>query len=152
VITEDVVALRTRFALPGMRVLQFGFDGDARNVHLPHNHEREAVIYTGTHDNDTTVGWYATLDSPTLRRVDDYLRVSPGGMPDALIRAALGSVGQLAVLPLQDLLGLGSEARLNRPGTVGSNWRWLLDPQRLTEDLARGCAHLNALYGRSSPP
>jgi 4-alpha-glucanotransferase len=148
VITDDVVALRKGFGLPGMRVLQFAFSGDGDNPHLPHMHEHDSVIYTGTHDNDTTLGWYSSLDEQTRRRVDSMLRVAPGSMPEALIREALGSVGQLAVIPAQDLLGLGSEARLNTPGTVHGNWRWTLPTVALTAERARHFALLNGMYGR----
>jgi 4-alpha-glucanotransferase len=149
VITDDVVALRKGFGLPGMRVLQFAFSGEGDNPHLPHMHEHDSVVYTGTHDNDTTLGWYRSLDEETRRRVDALLRVAPGSMPDALMRAALGSVGQLAILPAQDLLALGPEARLNTPGTVHGNWTWRLPPGALTPELAGRFARLNRLYGRA---
>jgi len=149
VITPDVVALRKGFGLPGMRVLQFGFAGAGDNPHLPHMYEPDSVIYTGTHDNDTTLGWYSSLDAETLRRVDFFLRLTPGAMPDALVRAALGSVGCLAVVPVQDLLSLGSEARLNTPGTIAGNWHWRLPAGALTPELARHCSLLNRMYGRA---
>jgi len=149
VITEDVLALKNGFALPGMRVLQFGFDGEPGNVHVPYRHEPNCVVYTGTHDNNTTLGWYAGLDHDTRERVDFYLRVTPGAMPEALIRAALGSVGLLAIIPAQDLLGLGPEGRTNTPGTTSGNWTWRLPAGALSAELARGCAHLNATFGRS---
>ena len=148
-ITDDVVALRKGFGLPGMRVLQFAFSGESDNPHLPHMHEHDSVVYTGTHDNDTTQGWYQSLSEETRRRVDSMLRVAPGSMPEALIREALGSVGQLAIIPAQDLLGLGSEARLNTPGTARGNWRWRLPAGALTAELGRHFAHLNAMYGRA---
>jgi len=149
VITPDVIALRDRFALPGMRVLQFAFDGNAANPHLPHSHERHSVVYTGTHDNDTALGWYTSLDGESRGRVDFYLHATPEEMPEALIRAALGSVAQLAVIPAQDLLGLGSEARINTPATTHGNWLWRLPGERLTSGLARGYAHLNGVFGRA---
>jgi 4-alpha-glucanotransferase len=149
VITEDVLALKNGFALPGMRVVQFAFDGDPTNVHLPHLHERDCVVYTGTHDNDTSVGWYASLDAPTRARADFYLRMTPAAMPEALIRAALGSVGLLAVIPAQDLLALGSQARMNTPGTAHGNWSWRLPAGALTSELAQRCAHFNSAFGRS---
>jgi 4-alpha-glucanotransferase len=148
VITDDVVALRKGFGLPGMRVLQFAFSGEGDNPHLPHMHEHDSVVYTGTHDNDTTLGWYQSLDEETRRRVDAMLRAGRGSMPEALIREALGSVGQLAVIPAQDLLALGSEARLNTPGTVKGNWSWRLPAGALTAELARHYARLNGMYGR----
>jgi len=149
VITEDVDALRRGFGLPGMRVLQFAFSGAGDNPHLPHMHERDSVVYTGTHDNDTTLGWYSSLADETRRRVDFFLRLTPGSMPDALLRAALGSVGQLAVIPVQDVLSLGSEARLNTPGTVTGNWSWRLRRDALTPELAQRCSLLNSIYGRA---
>jgi 4-alpha-glucanotransferase len=149
VITDDVVALRKGFGLPGMRVLQFAFSGEGDNPHLPHMHEHDSVVYTGTHDNDTTLGWYSSLDAETRRRVDSMLRAAPGSMPEALIREALGSVGQLAVIPAQDLLALGSEARLNTPGTVKGNWSWRLPAGALTPELAGHFGGLNRMYGRA---
>jgi 4-alpha-glucanotransferase len=148
IITPDVEDLRRGFGLPGMRVLQFGFDGSADNPHLPHMHERATIVYTGTHDNDTSRGWYSSLDEHTARRVDGYLGSRAGDMPDALIRAALASVGVLAVLPVQDLLGLGSEARFNTPATREGNWRWRLPDGALSPELAGRYRHLNGIYGR----
>ena len=148
VITPDVDALRRDFGLPGMRVLQFGFDGSGRNPHLPHMYERPSVAYTGTHDNDTTLGWYRSLDAGTRQRVEFFLRAHPEEMPEALVRAVLGSVAQLAVIPAQDVLSLGSEARLNTPGTVTGNWSWQLPVPALTPELARHYAGLNQIYGR----
>jgi 4-alpha-glucanotransferase len=149
VITDDVIALRKGFGLPGMRVLQFAFSGEGDNPHLPHMHQHDSVVYTGTHDNDTTLGWYRSLDEETRRRVESMLRLGSGSMPQALIGEALGSVGQLAIIPAQDLLDLGSEARLNTPGTVQGNWGWRLPAGALTPRLAAHFAQLNAMYGRA---
>jgi len=148
IITPDVVDLRRGFELPGMRVLQFAFDGDGLNQHLPHMHERDCVVYTGTHDNDTTLGWYTSLDAESARRVDFMLQLTPGAMPEALIRATLGSVGTLAVLPVQDVLGLGSQARFNTPATTQGNWGWRLAPGALTAELAAHYLRMNRAYGR----
>ncbi len=148
VITDDVVALMRHFKLPGMRVLQFGFDGNPANPHLPYEYTRGCVAYTGTHDNDTAMGWYAGLDPGTRQRVDFFLGAAPT-MPEALVRAALGSVARLAVIPAQDVLGLGSEARFNTPGTTVGNWRWKVPRGALTTELAQRCARLNASLGRS---
>lgn len=148
VITPDVEALRRDFGLAGMRVMQFGFDGSGDNVHLPHMYEQTSVAYTGTHDNDTTVGWYGSLDAETQRRVDYFLRAAPGQMPQAMIHALMASVAQLAVVPMQDVLGLGSEARLNTPGTVTGNWSWRLPENCLTQELAQRFALLNRVFGR----
>jgi 4-alpha-glucanotransferase len=148
-ITPEVVALRKTLGLPGMRVLQFAFDGDPQNPHLPYMHEHDNVAYTGTHDNDTTRGWYERLDAGTRERVDLYLRAGAEAMPETLLRAALGSVARLAVIPAQDLLGLGSEARLNTPGTAAGNWSWKLPPGALAAELARRYARLNGCFGRA---
>ena len=151
VITPEVVALQREFALPGMHVLQFAFDGDPANPHLPQHHARASVVYTGTHDNDTLGGWYASLDAQTAQRVREFLGAGAraADVPSALLRVALGSQALLAILPVQDLLGLESEARTNTPGTVGgSNWRWQLPHGALTPELARECARLVSSFGR----
>jgi 4-alpha-glucanotransferase len=149
VITPAVNALRQQFGLPGMRVLQFGFDGDAANLHLPHAHSADCVVYTGTHDNDTTSGWYASLDERSRDQVRRYLGRADHEVHDAMQRVALASVGVMAVLPMQDILQLGSEARLNRPGTTTGNWAWRLPRASLTPDLAARYRDLNQLYDRS---
>ncbi|MGA3156071.1 MAG: 4-alpha-glucanotransferase [Steroidobacteraceae bacterium] len=150
VITPDVTELRERFGLPGMRVLQFGFDGHATNPHLPHNLVRNELVYTGTHDNDTTLGWYRSLDAESEARVNLYLGCTSADMPMGLVRAALASVAQLAIVPVQDLLALGSEARFNIPGTAQGNWQWRMAAGALDETLARRYRTLNQLYGRHS--
>ena len=148
-ITADVEALRRRFRLPGMRVLQFAFDGDPHNPHLPHMHRHNSVVYTGTHDNDTSAGWFVSLDRDAQRRVEAYLGADSRAIADALIRAACASVAALAVVPLQDLLGLGAEARLNTPGTVQGNWCWKVPPHALTHERAQRYWALNRLYART---
>jgi 4-alpha-glucanotransferase len=148
VITPDVTALRRAFGLPGMRVIQFGFDGDPANLHLPHEHEPDAIVYTGTHDNDTTAGWYAGLDPATRDLTRRYLGRGDHEVVDAMLRAAFASVGRLAILPMQDLLHLGSDARLNRPGTVGGNWSWRLHLPLLTGELAARYRDLIQMHNR----
>ena len=148
VITPAVEALRERFGLPGMRVLQFAFGGDAANPHLPHNHVPNAVVYTGTHDNDTTCGWHAALDAGTRAHLDAYLGGPAEPMPWPLVRAAFASVARLAVIPMQDLLGLGSEARMNRPGRAEGNWRWRFQWEQVPPDLAERVRGIAVLYGR----
>ncbi len=148
VITPEVTQLRRAFNLPGMRVLQFGFDGDATNPHLPHQHEADGIVYTGTHDNDTTVGWYATLPQETRDLVRRNLGRADREVPDAMLRAAMASVACIAVLPVQALLQLGSGARLHRPGTITGNWSWRLPPQTLTAGLAARYRELNQLHNR----
>lgn len=147
-ITEEVQQLRDRFNLPGMKVLQFAFDGDAGNPHLPHNYRHQDVVYTGTHDNDTSRGWFDALAPATQSRVREYLGKPREGMPQPLVRAAMASVGELAIVPMQDLLGLNSTARMNVPGTVDNNWRWQMDQHDLSSPLAEHLHHCLALYGR----
>jgi 4-alpha-glucanotransferase len=155
VITPEVLALRDEFGLPGMKVLQFGFgingEGrlDAQNYFLPHNHERNAVVYTGTHDNDTTPGWYARLGEAERDAVRRYLARGDHEVPWELVRQAYASVARQAVVPMQDLLGLGSEARMNTPSTVGGNWSWRLKEGQLSGELASRLRELGQLYGRS---
>ena len=150
VITPDVEQLRVAFHLPGMRVLQFGFDGSPDNPHLPHNYLRDVVAYTGTHDNDTTVGWYRSLERADAQRVEFYLRTEPAALAETMARAVLASVAQLAVIPVQDLLQLGSQARFNTPGTATGNWSWRLPVGSLTAALAVHFASLNHVFGRTS--
>ncbi len=148
VITPDVEALRREFALPGMRVLQFGFDGAPDNPHLVHNLPADVVAYTGTHDNDTTRGWYDKLGSEEARRVNFYLDADAGRVVDCMIRACLASQARTAILPAQDLLSLGSEARFNTPGTVAGNWQWRLPAAALTPALADHYRAMNHVFGR----
>jgi 4-alpha-glucanotransferase len=150
VITPDVVALQREFALPGMRVLQFAFDGNPENPHLPDLHTRASVVYTGTHDNDTARGWYSGLEPDTARRVAAQLGINADAdaVAGAFVSAALGSLALLAILPAQDLLGLGSAARLNTPGTAHGNWSWRVPHGALSAELARHYARLNSSFGR----
>ena len=147
-ITQPVIELRREFNLPGMRVLQFGFDGGPANPYLPHNHEADSAVYTGTHDNNTTLGWFKELDAPTQQRVLEYLGLPSKPMPWPLIDAALASVCRLAILPVQDLLALGATHRMNTPGTVTGNWQWKLPAKKLTPELAAKMRHLNQIYDR----
>lgn len=148
IITEDVIALRDDFALPGMTILQFAFDGSTHNPYLPHNHERNTVVYTGTHDNNTTLGWYGELTSEEQLRVNNYLGFSSEPMPRPMVRAALASVARTAVIPLQDLLEMGTDARMNTPGTETGNWQWRCQWSDFGSDLAERCRNLLASYGR----
>jgi len=139
-ITDEVRALRDRFELPGMVVLQFGFDGSVDNPHLPQQHRRNAVAYTGTHDNDTTVGWYAGLDADARSVVARMLDApEPPAVPDFLIDAVYASNAVLAVVPMQDLLALDSSARMNSPGTVVGNWRWRFSWSQVPPSLSAVC-------------
>ena len=147
-ITEDVHALREALGLPGMRVLQFAFDGGPDNPHRPAHHPEWSVAYTGTHDNDTALGWWQGLDDPIRERVRDELATDGTDMPRPLIDAVLGSRARLAVLPLQDLLGLGSEARMNVPGRRDGNWRWRFAAGDLDRASARAWRARLAAAGR----
>jgi 4-alpha-glucanotransferase len=165
-ITPDVEELRERFELPGMAILQFAF-GDLKpdNPFLPHNYPRRVVAYTGTHDNDTTAGWWSatagegnTQDATALRKEREYAARYLGidvDDPDAhwaLVRAALSSVAAVAIVPAQDLLGLGSEARMNLPGAPGGNWRFRLQEGELNPDVAARLRAMTEIYGRLAPP
>lgn len=149
IITPDVEELRDRFAFPGMKILHFAFDSGPDNPYLPHNHVPLSVVYTGTHDNDTTAGWFGGLPEQLQRRVRRYLNYDGPDMVWELIRTALASVAETAVIPLQDILSLGNDSRMNLPGTVGSNWSWRFDRGVLTGDLAARLRDLTELYGRS---
>jgi len=160
VITPPVEALRRQFALPGMAILQFGFgtDPEASN-YRPHRYERDLVAYTGTHDNDTVVGWWASEGGDSTRtraevlaekeRARRYLATDGRDIHWVLLRTLQASVAGTVVTPVQDVLGLGSEARMNRPGTLSGNWRWRLHDGALTADLAARLAELAALFDRS---
>jgi 4-alpha-glucanotransferase len=149
-ITDEVRALRDRFELPGMVVLQFAFDGSSDNPHLPEYHQENAVVYTGTHDNDTTVGWYSSLDARARDVVHAKLGVGPApAVPDFLIDAAYASNAALAILPLQDLLALDSTARMNTPGTAAGNWRWRFAWPDIPTSLAAACRARALRSGRA---
>jgi 4-alpha-glucanotransferase len=147
-ITPEVHALRRRFGFPGMRVLQFGFGGDAGSHHLPHNFAPDSVVYTGTHDNDTTRGWFASSSRHQRRFALRYLHTDAVHVVPAMIRCAYASVAALAVVPLQDVLQLGSEARMNVPSRPTGNWEWRFTGEQLTPAASRDLARLAALYGR----
>jgi 4-alpha-glucanotransferase len=150
-ITDGVRELRDRFELPGMVVLQFAFDGSADNPHLPRLHRRNSVVYTGTHDNDTTVGWYASLDSRARDIVHELLRTgATPPVPEFLIEAAYASNATLAVVPMQDLLKRDSGARMNTPGTVVGNWRWRFEWPDVPVSLAAVCRERAARSGRAA--
>lgn len=148
VITPDVVALRESLGYPGMKVLQFAFGEGPDNPYLPHNYHHDSVVYTGTHDNDTTCGWFAACAPDAREHLLRYLGTSGDDVVWDLIRLAMMSVADLAVIPLQDVLGLGSEARMNRPGTARGNWGWRFGPEDLRPELAERLAGLTATYGR----
>jgi 4-alpha-glucanotransferase len=161
-VTESAAALRDRYRFPGMRIMQFGFGGG--DYHLPHRYVRNCVAYTGTHDNETIAGWFARLQhdakrspkgSPQRRELENVRRYvcfdarRDGAIHWALIRTAMMSVADTVVFPVQDVLGLGDEARMNVPGTVDDNWCWRLRPGQLTSSHAAKLAELGDVYGRA---
>ena len=149
VITQDVEELRKDFTLPGMKVLVFAFDSDGSNVFLPHNHLRDNIVYTGTHDNDTVLGWYKRVSESERDFARKYLGCSGLDISWDLIRAAWSSVGVFALAPMQDFLRLDNEARMNYPSTLGGNWVWRIPQGALTEQLRLRIEELNRLYARS---
>ena len=166
VITPEVEALRRRFGFPGMAILQFAFGSDSQaNDFLPHNHTRDLVVYTGTHDNDTIVGWWTSAGAGDSTRSAEeveeerhfcrrYLATDGREIHWDFVRAALASVAQRAVVPAGDLLGLGPEARMNVPARAADNWRWRLTPGQLSDELGARLRELTELYARAplAPP
>ncbi len=148
VITEDVIALREKFDLPGMKILQFAFEGDPQDPFLPHHYSRHCVAYTGTHDNDTAWGWYQRVNEKSREFYRRYLHVSGEDVAWDMIRAAWMSVAVFAIAPLQDFLNLGNEARMNYPGSLGGNWTWRVTLGELRDELAHRIFELNYLYSR----
>lgn len=148
IITAPVRALRAAVDLPGMRVLQFAFDGHADNPYLPHNYQADTVVYTGTHDNDTTWGWWCALAAGERELVRRYLGISGEFSEWDLIRAALSSVAALAVIPMQDVLGLDSTSRMNQPGLAQGSWQWRFSWHQVAPWHADRLAELTRLYGR----
>ncbi|MBI4386109.1 MAG: 4-alpha-glucanotransferase [Elusimicrobia bacterium] len=147
--TPEVFALRDRCGFPGLRVLQFAFGGDScTNDHLPHRYPRRCVVYTGTHDNETTAAWFRRLPPKERRWVSRYAGTDGREIHWDMIRLAWMSPADVAIAPAQDLLGLGSGARMNLPGTVRGNWRWRLTDAALTAPIARRLRALTEIYGR----
>jgi len=148
IITAEVDKLRTDFKLPGMKILQFAFGDTADNPYLPHNYERNYVVYTGTHDNDTTLGWFNSLNDHDKQHIYNYLGHPQASMPYLLIGVAFSSVANLAIVPMQDVLELGSYDRMNTPGTIEGNWQWQFSWEQLSADKVAKLAHLVSLFGR----
>lgn len=150
-LTDGVRRLLYDSGFPGMKVIQFAFDSREESDYLPHNYEKNCVVYTGTHDNDTLCGWYKVLDPEDLRLSQKYMNNANTPKRQIhwdFIRLALASVADMCIIPLQDYLGLGSEARINTPSTLGNNWRWRMNQRGLTKELADQIRELTTLYGR----
>lgn len=152
-ITPEVEELRDAFDLPGMKVLQFAFGDDPKNLYLPHNYTNpNCVVYTGTHDNDTTVGWFLSRDDKERQAVQRYLGRDGSDIAWDLIRLAYASTADVAIVPLADVLRLGSEARMNIPGAPSGNWSWRYHPDQLQPGLDTGLRSLVETYGRLLEP
>ena len=150
VITPDVEEMRDRFDLPGMRIIQFAFHGDPKDPFLPHNHEENSVVYTGTHDNDTSKGWYERVSESEKSFYRRYLNRDGSQVAWDLIRATWGSVAAFAIAPMQDFLGLGNEARMNYPGNPSGNWFWRMPDNAMSSSLQERVKELNFLYDREN--
>jgi 4-alpha-glucanotransferase len=148
-ITPEVHALRNRLGVPGMKVLQFGFGDPGAHIYLPHRYEPNCVVYTGTHDNDTTPGWWAGAGPEEKRHALEYFGTPEDGMHWAFIRAAFASVARLAIVPLQDFLGLDSDARMNTPSRRDGNWGWRYAQGSLSGDLERKLSGLSQVSDRT---
>lgn len=158
-ITEEVKALRDDFNLPGMKILQFAFDANEAgkdgmvNTFLPHNYTPNSLVYTGTHDNDTLRGWIDKASDKELNLIQEYIGkngLSKDELVKEMVRLAMSSVSVFAVIPMQDLLGIGSEGRMNTPSTTGTNWAWRMQPTDFNADIAKWMRRLSALYARNS--
>jgi 4-alpha-glucanotransferase len=149
VITPDVIALRGILGFPGMNVLQFAFENDPENVYLPHNYQAHSVVYTATHDNQTTIGWFNSRTENERSAIQGYLGRDGGDIAWDLIRLALSSVANTAIISMQDILRLDDSARMNTPGLALGNWSWRCLEDQLTPELAAGLKQLTWLYGRT---
>jgi len=150
VITPDVTALRDRYQFPGMRLIQIAFSGDASHEFLPHNYPVNCIAYTGTHDNDTTVGWYKKAPTHEKRFCSRYLGCGGRGIVHEMIRTIWRSNALVAIAPMQDFLRLGSHARMNTPATPEGNWQWRMKPDAITPKLKRWIREMNTTFGRSA--
>ena len=148
-LTEDVLKLLKDSGYPGMKVLQFAFDSREESDYLPHNYGRNCIAYTGTHDNDTVMGWMENANKDDIELAKKYLQLSvKEGYNWGFIRGAWGSVAKLAIAPMQDFLGLGTEARMNIPSTIGNNWNWRMTKEQASVELSEKIYNTTKMYGR----
>ncbi|WP_198262637.1 4-alpha-glucanotransferase [sulfur-oxidizing endosymbiont of Gigantopelta aegis] len=148
IITDEVNELREKFNLPGMKILQFAFSGESSNPYLPHNHQLNSVVYTGTHDNDTTQAWLNTLNDDEKHYLQQYFNFPYEQLNQVLMNTAMASVAKLAIIPMQDLMGLAEGERMNTPGTTEGNWQWQFSWAQLDEETKNLGRQMNTLYGR----
>lgn len=148
VMTPEVEDLRDSFGFPGMKILQYAFGGDPKNGYLPHNYERNYVAYTGTHDNDTSVGWFRSARPEEREFCQKYLKASGEGIHWDFIRGVFSSVADTAIVPMQDVLGLGNEARMNLPSSTSGNWNWRLQKNAVTEEVSTILKDLTVIFDR----
>ena len=151
VITPEVEALRDNFDFPGMKVLQFAFGGDSTNPHLPHNFVQNSIVYSGTHDNDTTAGWWEKVPKKDKTLFSEYFGIECPNMPLDLIKAAFRSTANMAIIPMQDALEQGSDARMNTPSVPQGNWQYRMPEGSLTAKRSQWLKHLVGLYRRLPP-
>lgn len=148
-LTDSVIKLVKKTGFPGMKILQFAFDSREESDYLPHNYDKNSIVYTGTHDNDTTLGWWSTFARKDRKFAKKYLNVKTDKEINwVFIRACMSSVSDTAIIPMQDYLGLGSEARINTPSTLGENWKWRMTEGAFTEEIAQRMYDLTKLYYR----
>lgn len=148
-LTNSVVKMVKKTGFPGMKVLQFAFDSSEESEYLPHNYEKNCVVYTGTHDNDTTRHWYESMGRKDKSFARRYLHIkSPREAVDKMVEAAMGSVADTCIIPMQDFLKLGAEARINTPSTMGMNWKWRMEKDAMSDVLSEEIYRLTKLYGR----
>jgi 4-alpha-glucanotransferase len=148
IITEEVDALRLKYEFPGMKILQFAFHSEDGIKYLPHTYSDNFIVYTGTHDNDTLVGWVKSLEKDIRKKVLFYTDSNEKELIKKMIRLAWSSVAKLAVIPMQDILELGSEARMNTPGTPSGNWQWRLKKDQLKKEDAAWLSDITKIYSR----
>ena len=148
-LTPSVHKLLEDSGFPGMKVIQFAFDSREESNYLPHTYNSHCVVYTGTHDNDTVMGWMKTAPKASVKYAKEYLNLTRSeGYNWGMMRAAWSSVADMAIVPMQDLLGLGSEARINTPSTLGNNWKWRATPDQINASLAKKLRYYMQMYGR----
>ena len=151
-LTPEVEYLRDTFGFPGMRILQYAFGGDAYNRDLPHNYVKNCVAYTGTHDNNTTLGWFKAADKNARSHGRKYLQSNGREIHWDMMRAAFASVADTAIIPMQDVLGLDSKHRMNVPATGPGNWSWRMQAGAFSDDLTARLSDLTVLFGRNLRP